>query len=123
MEQHRHSPAVQIIGDIAYGSRDGIITTLAIIAGSVGATLNAATVVILGIANVIADGISIAASSYLSRKSELEAFASQRRIEELEASREPEEGWQEIRSILEKKGYRSEDLEQLVTLITKNPKF
>jgi VIT1/CCC1 family predicted Fe2+/Mn2+ transporter len=122
-EAHPHSTAAEIIGDIVYGGHDGVITTFAIIAGSVGATLGAATVVILGIANVIADGISMSASSYLSRKSEAQAFASQKKIEEWETVHEPEEERREIRDILESKGYRGEDLERLVDLVVKNPKF
>lgn len=122
-EAHPHSAAAQIIGDIVYGAHDGVITTFAIIAGSVGAVLSSTVIVILGIANVIADGISMAASSYLSRKSELQVFASQRKIEEWEIAHEPEEERKEIRQILEEKGYRGEDLERLADLIVKNPKF
>lgn len=122
-EQHPRRTAAQIIGDIVYGGHDGAITTFAIIAGAVGAELNATTVVILGLANVIADGISMAASSYLARKSELQALQFRQAVEEWETKHKPEQERQEIRRILEEKGYHGEDLERLVGLIVKNPKF
>lgn len=56
--------------DIVYGSMDGVITTLAIIAGTVGAKLPVQTIVILGLANIFADGFSMGISSYLSAKTQ-----------------------------------------------------
>lgn len=122
-ERHQHRRSAELIGDVVYGAHDGIITTFAIIAGSVGAALSAATVIILGIANVIADGISMAASSYLARKSELQAFRFQQAVEKWETEHEPGEERAEVREILLRKGYGGEDLDRLVELITKNPKF
>src|SRR5688572_31121949 len=60
------------IRDLVYGANDGIITTFAVVAGVAGADLAARIVVILGVANLIADGFSMATSSYLARKSEKE---------------------------------------------------
>lgn len=58
------------IGDIVYGANDGIITTFAVIAGAAGAGFSATTIIVLGIANLIADGFSMGASKYLSLSSE-----------------------------------------------------
>ena len=72
----RHSELVhpaRYIKSIVYGGMDGIITTFAIVAGVAGATLSANIILILGFANLIADGISMAAGDYLSTKSEMEA--------------------------------------------------
>ncbi len=52
--------------EFVYGGIDGIITTFAVIAGAVGATLSPHIVLILGFANLFADGFSMAASNYLS---------------------------------------------------------
>ena len=57
------------LGDLVYGANDGIITTFAIIAGVAGASLSGAIVVILGVANLLADGFSMGASNYLSIRS------------------------------------------------------
>lgn len=58
------------IGDIVYGANDGIVTTFAVVAASAGAGMSAPIIIILGIANLIADGFSMGASKYLSLKSE-----------------------------------------------------
>jgi len=58
------------LGDIIYGANDGIITTFAVVSSAAGAGLGPAYVIILGIANLIADGFSMGASRYLSIKSE-----------------------------------------------------
>lgn len=58
------------IKQFVYGATDGVVTTFAIIAGSVGARLSPSIVLILGISNVLADGFSMAASNYLSERSE-----------------------------------------------------
>ena len=56
--------------EFVYGGIDGIITTFAIVAGAVGASLSTGIILILGFANLFADGFSMAISSYLSAKSE-----------------------------------------------------
>lgn len=58
------------IGDIVYGANDGIVTTFAVVAASAGAGMSSTVIIILGIANLIADGFSMGASKYLSLKSE-----------------------------------------------------
>jgi vacuolar iron transporter family protein len=56
--------------DLVYGANDGIITTFAVVAGVAGASLSARTVLILGMANLLADGFSMGASNFLSIRSE-----------------------------------------------------
>lgn len=51
---------------IVYGGLDGIITTFAVVAGSVGGNLSVATIIILGFSNLLADGFSMAAGDYVS---------------------------------------------------------
>ena len=58
--------------DMVYGALDGVITTMAILAGSQGAALSARIGLILGLANLIGDGISMGASNYLGLRSEIE---------------------------------------------------
>lgn len=55
--------------EFVYGGMDGAITTFAIISGIVGASLGSAIVLILGFANLFADGFSMAVSNYFSVKS------------------------------------------------------
>ena len=58
--------------EFVYGAIDGIVTTFAVVAGSLGASLSSSIILILGFANLFADGFSMAVSNYLSIKSQNE---------------------------------------------------
>ncbi len=60
---------LRYLPDAVYGSNDGMITTFAVVASAMGAGLEPRVVVILGIANLLADGFSMGSSSYLAKKS------------------------------------------------------
>jgi len=60
-----------------YGGIDGSVTTFAVVSGVMGASLNSSIVLILGFANLFADGFSMAISNYLSTKSENDVEKSQ----------------------------------------------
>ncbi len=51
--------------DLVYGANDGIITTFAVVCGVVGANLSVRIILILGFANLVADGFSMGASNFL----------------------------------------------------------
>lgn len=76
MIEHLFGDDIEDVGgymaEVIYGANDGIITTFAVVAGVVGATLDPAIVLILGFANLLADGFSMGASNYLSQRSSLE---------------------------------------------------
>jgi VIT1/CCC1 family predicted Fe2+/Mn2+ transporter len=55
--------------DLIYGANDGIVTTLAVVSGVVGASLSTRVILVLGFANLLADGFSMGASNVLSRRS------------------------------------------------------
>lgn len=57
------------IAEVIYGANDGIVTTFAVVAGVAGAALDPAIVLILGVANLLADGFSMGMSNYLSQRS------------------------------------------------------
>jgi VIT1/CCC1 family predicted Fe2+/Mn2+ transporter len=59
--------------DLVYGANDGIITTFAVVSGVVGAGLSERVILILGFANLVADGFSMGASNLLARRSYAEA--------------------------------------------------
>ena len=59
--------------DLVYGANDGIITTFAVVSGVVGADLSERVILILGFANLVADGFSMWASNFLSRRTYAEA--------------------------------------------------
>lgn len=60
----------KFLGDTVYGATDGIVTTFAVVAAATGASLSPAIIIILGLANLVADGFSMGASNFLSRRSE-----------------------------------------------------
>lgn len=66
----QYKTARKYLAEFIYGATDGTITTFAIIAGSMGALLSAKVILILGFSNLLADGFSMAASNYLSTKSQ-----------------------------------------------------
>lgn len=67
------------LADFVYGGIDGAITTFAIVAGVIGASLDSLIIIILGFANLFADGFSMATSNYLSTKSQNEVDSRQNR--------------------------------------------
>jgi len=120
------SPRMRVgnyIGDLVYGANDGIVTTFAVVAGASGAALSSKVVLILGFANLIADGLSMAIGNYLGRKSERAFAESERSIEEWEVENIPEVERQEIRDIFQKKGFIGEDLDRAVDIITSDKKL
>lgn len=60
------------VGDLVYGANDGVVTTFAVVAGATGALLPQGVIIILGLANLLADGFSMGASNYLALRSEKE---------------------------------------------------
>src|SRR3954469_18192661 len=58
------------IRDIVYAANDGIVTTFAVVAGVRGAALSAGVILVMGFANIAADGLSMAVGNYLGIKSE-----------------------------------------------------
>jgi VIT1/CCC1 family predicted Fe2+/Mn2+ transporter len=73
------------MGAAVYGANDGIITTFAVVSGGVGASLTSETIIILGVASLVADGFSMGASSYLSLVSERDTDHAQHGESDVEA--------------------------------------
>ena len=110
------------IGDIVYGANDGVITTFAVIAGAVGASFSPSVVVILGFANLLADGISMGASNYLGIRSEEDYAKRQREKEDWEIDNLRELEVEEIKEIYTRKGFTGKDLDRAVEIIISNRK-
>ena len=115
-EEHR----VNYLQDWVFGGIDGAVTTFAIVAGSLGASLSAKVILILGFANLLADGLSMAAGNYLGTKADNDDNDRLRQIEEEHIARYPEGEREEIRQIFLAKGFAGEALEEVVSIITSN---
>src|SRR5688572_29692813 len=70
------------VGDLVYGANDGLITTFTVVSGVAGARLAPSVVVILGMVNLLADGFSMGASSFLSIRSAAGAEGRDRGVRE-----------------------------------------
>jgi vacuolar iron transporter family protein len=106
-------PTVSYLRDWVYGGIDGAVTTFAIVVGVVGAELSNQVVLILGLANMVANGFFAAASNYSGTNAELE-----RSVEERRAEAVPDGEREEIRQIFRGKGFQGPDLERAVDVIT-----
>jgi VIT1/CCC1 family predicted Fe2+/Mn2+ transporter len=106
------------LGEFVYGGIDGSVTTFAVVAGSVGANLDSSIILILGFANLIADGFSMSIGAYLASKSEQDNFEKHERVEYWEVENMPEAEREEIREIYKAKGFEGELLEKVVDTIT-----
>ncbi len=108
------------LGEFVYGGIDGSVTTFAVVAGAAGANLESSVVIILGFANLIADGFAMSVGSYLSTKSEKQNYEKHKAIEYWEVDNLPEREREEIREIYAEKGFEGELLDQVVDTITAN---
>ena len=110
-------PAQSYLRDFVYGAIDGCVTTFAVVSGVVGADLSSAVVLILGFANLLADGFSMGVSNYLGTKAERQVAEKARAIEERHIEQIPEGEVEEIRQIFRQKGFEGELLDRVVSVI------
>ena len=108
------------LGDFLLGAVDGAITTFALVAGVAGAGMDNSVALILGIANLVADGFSMAASNYQSARSDTQLIQKARSMEEEHIDLVPDGEKEEVRQIYAKKGFEGELLEKVVEVITKD---
>lgn len=108
--------------DFVYGAIDGAVTTFAVVSGVAGAGLSSGIVVILGIANLVGDGFSMAAGNYLGTNAERQQRERLRRMEERHIDQFPEGEREELRQIFGQRGFRGDDLEHVVEVISSDRK-
>ncbi|MDJ0645405.1 MAG: VIT1/CCC1 transporter family protein [Flavobacteriaceae bacterium] len=108
------------LGEFVYGGIDGAVTTFAVVAGAVGAGLDTTVIIILGFANLFADGLSMSIGAYLASKSEKDNYEKHKKIEYWEVENLPETERHELEEIFRKKGFEGDLLQQVVDTITTN---
>ncbi|SFI29054.1 VIT1/CCC1 transporter family protein [Jannaschia pohangensis] len=131
MQDHGHGPeeiAARLAGrqgpghlrDAVYGAIDGAVTTFAIVAGVAGSGLPVGAILVLGLANVLADGFSMAAGNYAGTKADGDHRGRLRAREERHIRLYPEGEREELRQILAIKGLTGEALDSAVEAIASN---
>ena len=111
-------PRHNYLRDWIYGGIDGSVTTFAVVSGVVGAQLSPIIIVIMGFANLLADGFSMAASNFLGTKAEHDDRQRLEAIEHRHIELAPEGEREEVRQIFARKGFTGADLDRVVELIT-----
>jgi len=109
------------IPDFVYGGIDGAVTTFAVVAGVEGAELSVPIILILGFANLFADGFSMSAGKYQSDKAELELYEHIKKIEYRHLEEKKEHEREEVKEIMEGYGFKGKDLDRAVEVITSDP--
>ncbi|MGH1467727.1 MAG: VIT1/CCC1 transporter family protein [Bdellovibrionales bacterium] len=104
--------------DLVYGGIDGTVTTFAVVAGVVGAGLSTKAILILGVANLLADGFSMAMSNYMGTATENQELDLLCKFESEQIDKNPKGETQEVRHILEEKGFSGKLLEENIKFYT-----
>ena len=113
-------PTKSYLKDAIYGGVDGAVTTFAVVSGVAGAGLAPSIVMVLGVANLVGDGFSMAAGNYLGTRAENQQVDRLREIERKHIDQCPDGEREEVRQISQGQGFGGEVLERAVDAITSN---
>ena len=105
-------PSHSDLRDFIFGAIDGTVTTFAVVSSVSGANLTAGVLIILGLANLVADGFSMAISNFLATRAEHQQRERTRRDEEYQVRNVPEGEKEEIGQIFAGKGFTGDDFSE-----------
>lgn len=128
--EHKRTAFSQYLREIVYGGNDGIVTTFAVVAGFAGAQKDPASsaipfisVLLFGLANLFADGLSMSLGSFLSLLADRDVFRSERAKEHHEIREEPDKELAETIEILMRKKFPEKDATTIAKLYAKNESY
>lgn len=119
-EEHSNTPS-EFIKSMVFGGLDGIITTFAVVAAVSGADMSGDVVILMGIANLVSDGISMGLGDYFSEKSEKDYIKNEWKRETWELKNYPEGEKAEMVELYEEEGMTKEDATVIVETFAKYP--
>jgi len=129
--EHGRSPFADNLKEIVYGGLDGIITTFAVVSGFSGAALLGnsgigevyaiSLVLLFGLANLLADGVSMGLGDFLSTRSEQARWNRERDVEVHEIEHNPEQEYEETVHLLEDSGLSDEDAKTVADIYRRYP--
>ena len=111
-------PRQSYLRDWVYGGVDGAVTMFAIVSGVIGARLSLGVIVILGLSNLVADGLAMAASNFLATRSEQDEYRHAEAVEHRHIESDPSGEREEVREIFRRYGIHGDLLEQVVETVT-----
>jgi len=117
-EEHTHEGVS--VRDVILGVSDGLTVPFALAAGLSGAVQSNFIVFLAGVAEMLAGGIAMGLGGYLSERSHAEIYRKEHEREHYEIERVPEQEKREVRDIWKARGYKGEELEQLVEAVIKD---
>ena len=106
------------VRDMIFGANDGLVSTLAFVAGVSGAITNPYIVLLSGVAELFAGTISMAAGSYQSSKSELEVLERESQRQKVKKGKSPEEETEELTRFYQREGFSRAEAEAIVQKVT-----
>ena len=130
LDSHEVSLFTLYLRQIVYGGSDGIVTTFAVVAGFSGANIDASlsslpvlTVLLFGFANLFADATSMGLGNFLSVRADNDVYRKEHTLLKKKLAQDPESYRAISKDLLEKKGFSSEESEQISILYSKNTHY
>jgi VIT1/CCC1 family predicted Fe2+/Mn2+ transporter len=107
--------------NVVYGFNDGLTANFGLVAGVVGASVDAHIILLSGVAGMIADALSMGSSGYLAAKSEREVYAHEIAMEREELRMMPEVEEEELALLYEAKGIETERARHMAHDVMRDP--
>jgi predicted membrane protein (TIGR00267 family) len=112
-----------MLRNVVYGFNDGLTANFGLIAGVIGASVEAHIILLSGVAGMIADALSMGSSGYLAAVSEREVYENEKKMEAEEIALMPDLEAEELALIYEAKGITKEEARKMAFDIIKNPEM
>ena len=102
------------------GANDGLVSNFSLVMGVAGAAVAAGTILLTGIAGLLAGAISMALGEWISVQSSRELYEKQLRTEKAEIEQSPQEEAEELALIYEARGLDEDSAHKLANQIMEN---